>query len=197
MKRSSTARPDQTDRDATHPRRSPTLRMLCRQRSSSRSASFLAIVPPIAQVEVIQSVQRKCGIETDVSPHITVKAQPGLQRPDSWRKALRLALLAVRPFQLALGPVGWFGSEILYLSVAGEAVVDLHRRILDCLEQAGVNERFEYDGEEFVPHLTVGAPWVTAHDRGLDELEAAIKLRELPLTGPGLSVGSADGAVEP
>ncbi|MDQ3897839.1 MAG: 2'-5' RNA ligase family protein [Actinomycetota bacterium] len=147
--------------------------------SDASSASFLAIVPPIAHVGAIESVQRKFPIQTDVSPHITVKAQPGLQRPELWREPLAVALRTVMPFQLQLGPVGWFGREILYLSVVGEMVVDLHWRILDCLEQAGVDERFEYDGEEFVPHLTVAAPWVTAGDSALDELQAAIELLEL------------------
>lgn len=148
--------------------------------SDASSASFLAIVPPIGHVEAIESVQRKICIQTDVSPHITVKAQPGLQRPELWREPLAVALRMVSPFELELGPVGWFGREILYLSVVGETVVDLHWRILDCLEQAGVDERFEYDGDEFVPHLTVGAPWVTADDRRLDGLQDAIELLELP-----------------
>lgn len=148
--------------------------------SDASSASFLAIVPPIGHVEAIESVQRRCCIQTDVSPHITLKAQPGLQRPELWREPLAVALGMATPFELGLGHVGWFGHEILYLSVVGETVVDLHWRILDCLEQAGVDERFEYDGEEFVPHLTVGAPWVTADDSALDELQAAIELLELP-----------------
>ena len=148
--------------------------------SDAPSASFLAIVPPIGHIEAIESTQRKCGIKTDVSPHVTVKAQPGLQRPELWRGPLAVALRMLRPLALKFGPVGWFGHEILYLSVVGEMVVDLHWRILDCLEQAGVDEPFEYDGEEFVPHLTVGAPWVSADDSPLDELEAAVELLELP-----------------
>ena len=92
--------------------------------SDASSASFLAIVPPNGHVEAIESVQRKCGIKTDVSPHITVKAQPGLQRPELWREPLAVALRMLRPFELKLGPVGWFGREILYLSMVGETVVD-------------------------------------------------------------------------
>lgn len=149
--------------------------------SDASSASFLAIVPPIEHVGAIESAQRTCGVQTDISPHITVKAQPGLRQPgEAWREPLAVALHTVRPFDLELGPVGWFGREILYLSVAGETILELHRRILDCLELAGVDERFEYDGEKFVPHLTVGAPWFTADDRRFAGLQTAVELLELP-----------------
>lgn len=122
--------------------------------SDASSASFLAIVPPIGHVQGIESVQRNYGIQTDVSSHLTVKAQPGLQRPETWRAPLTAALRMLRPFALELGSVGWFGREILYLSVVGGTVVDLHWRVLECLQRVGVDERFEYDGEDFVPHLT-------------------------------------------
>ena len=148
--------------------------------STASSASFLAIVPPIEHVGAIESAQRTCWVQTDISPHVTVKAQPGLRQPEAWREPLDVALQTVRPFEIELGPVGWFGREILYMSVAGSAVVDLHWLILGCLERAGIEERFEYDGETFVPHLTVGAPWVTADDRRLDDLQTALELLELP-----------------
>jgi 2'-5' RNA ligase len=88
--------------------------------------------------------------------HVTVKAQPNLEVPDLWRPAVRAALATAAPFDVALGPVRWFGDGIAFLAV-GDSMVALHRLLLDAVETIADGERFEYEGPDFVPHLTLGA----------------------------------------
>lgn len=143
------------------------------------SASFLAIVPPEPVADTIRQVQAEFGIEGTVPPHITIKAQPGLQHPEVWRTPVRELLAQTPTFELRVGQTGWFGGEILYLTVDGDDVIRLHRRILACLGASGVEERFEYEAEEFVPHLTVGDPWAGT-DNDLKEVAARFDTIALP-----------------
>ena len=51
---------------------------------------------------------------------------------------------------------------------------------------------------DLVPHLTVAAPWVTADDRALDELQAAVELLDLPpFTGTEITEFHRSGVGEP
>lgn len=138
------------------------------------SASFLAILPPDPITEVIREEQARSGIATTVPPHVTVKAQPGLHDRSTWSGPLRRLFDSIDPFEVRLGPTGWFGSDILYLAVSGGGVSDLHGQILRCLERAGVTERFEYEDDEFLPHLTVGAPWAAPRRSTLEESAARL-----------------------
>jgi 2'-5' RNA ligase len=147
---------------------------------SAESATFLAVVPPAALVDEIQSVQTSVGIDTSVAPHITVKAQPGLQAPDHWRPTITDAVAEFPVFPVALGPVGWFGDDILFLEVRSNELAELHLRVLEALEQIGVTERFEYDGEAFIPHLTLAAVFAGATRKQLVQLAEAVGRRPWP-----------------
>ncbi len=144
--------------------------------SDARAATFLAIRPPADVSDTLLAVQRRCGLSVDTAPHITVKAQPGLNDPENWLPAVAAGLSAHQRFEASLGAPRWFGAGIVYLSVAGDAILTLHRLILSCLADAGIHERFEYDGDEYVPHLTVGATFAGARPEQLhaiaDELAA-------------------------
>jgi 2'-5' RNA ligase len=146
---------------------------------SVSSASFLAIVPPEPIAERIQAMQAIAGLDTSVLPHVTIKSQPGLQDPGCWRGPVRAALAHERTIDAALGPTGWFGSDFLYLEVHG-ALDQLHRRILACLEELGVEERSEYDGDRFVAHLTVGASQAGTSAAQLAELAGDLDRLALP-----------------
>jgi 2'-5' RNA ligase len=144
---------------------------------AAESASFLAVVPPTAIITEIQQLQTAAGLDTAVLPHITVKAQPGLQEPTRWTAAVRRAVAAVRPFPIQLGPIDWFGREILFLKVRAEEVDHLHSTILEALARVGLTERFEYDGDAFVPHLTLGAVFAGATRLQLETVARAADAR--------------------
>lgn len=123
------------------------------------AASFLAVVPPEALVDEIVRIRQEVGLDTPVSPHVTVKAQPNLESPVLWRPAVRRAIAALPPFDVTLGPVDWFGDGIVFLGVSDE-ILSLHRLVLGAVESVVRGERFEYEGDDYVPHLTLGADFV-------------------------------------
>lgn len=123
------------------------------------AASFMAVVPPERITSDIVRLRRSVGLDTAFLPHVTVKAQPNLEVPELWRPVVRDALAAVAPFQVTLGDVGWFGDGIVFLNVSDE-VVRVHRVLLDTIETVIEGQRFEYEGDRYVPHLTLGAAFV-------------------------------------
>lgn len=133
-------------------------------------ASFLAVVPPIETAQRIEDVQRRAGIDVDVLPHITVKSQPGLNAAGEWREAVDRALVDVCPFDVAFPRIERFNDGILYLAVAGP-IRDLHWALLVAVEPVVGGDRFEYDGDGFVPHLTLGATFAGATSGQLLEIE--------------------------
>lgn len=138
--------------------------------ASAEAAAFLAIVPPAAVVQEIEALQAACGVRHDFVPHITVKAQPGLEG-EGWREAVRRAVIG-GSVRIELAGVGWFGDGIVFLQAHGDLVA-LHSTILRTLEAIGVRERFEYEGPAFEPHLTLAARWLGATDDQLDAAAAA------------------------
>jgi 2'-5' RNA ligase len=133
------------------------------------SASFLAVVPAQEILDAIVGLRRAVGLETSVTPHVTVKAQPMLGAPDVWRPAVRKVTQATAPFRLALGDVRWFGEGIVYLSV-GVEILGLHRALLEAVESVVDGDRFEYEGEGYVPHLTLGAEFAGETPRLLRQI---------------------------
>jgi 2'-5' RNA ligase len=139
--------------------------------AQAEKASFLAIVPPREIADVIQDLQRRIGVDTSVLPHVTVKAQPGLSLDGSWRHAVADALARRGRAHLSFTAVDWFGSGIVYLAVS-DAATELHWTILHAVESVVRGDRFEYDGDAYVPHLTLGAEFAGATGHQLDALAA-------------------------
>ena len=130
-------------------------------------------------------------------PHVTVKGQVGLDDPDRWLRPVeqRLALLA--PVVVRLGQPDWFGEEVLFLTVEGD-VQRLHQGVLDALDTAGVEEKWQYDGAGFHPHLTLGAVWAGAARQQLRAMAgAATALRLEPFVTDGVHVYRRMGLGQP
>lgn len=126
----------------------------------AETAYFLALVPPAEIGDRILQLMHDHEL-SGFDPHITVKAQVGLADPDRWLPAVEQYLSQLAPLTLRLGQPGWFGEEVLFLTVEGD-VRRIHTAVLDALDAAGIPERWEYDGAEFDPHLTLGAEWAGA-----------------------------------
>ena len=143
------------------------------------AASFLAVVPPASISREITGLRRGLGLDTAVLPHVTVKAQPNLGSPALWRPAVRDALKGVAPFSITLGDVDWFGDGIVFLKVSDE-VVPLHRVVLAAVETAVQGDRFEYEGDAYVPHLTLGATFLGERPAQLRRIAVAASGRHWP-----------------
>jgi 2'-5' RNA ligase len=135
----------------------------------AEAASFLAVVPPDPIAAEIANLQRSVGVDTSVAPHVTVKSQPALADVERWRPSVEAAVRDVAAFDVTLGDVGWFGAGIVFLEVCGP-IVDLHNVVLEAVERVVDDERFEYDGDGYEPHLTLGAEFAGATAPQLREL---------------------------
>ena len=102
------------------------------------------------------------------------EAQPNLEAPELWRPAVRQAIQELPPFDITLGPVDWFGDGIVFLAVSDE-IRDLHRLVLEAVESVVRGERFEYEGDAYVPHLTLGADFVGETNDQLLPIAAAAR----------------------
>lgn len=143
------------------------------------TASFLAVVPPATHCEGIARLQRASGVAASFLPHITVKGQPGLGHPERWVGAVRDALAEEPEIVVGFDGVGSFGDDIVFLRPAGDDIRRVHFVILDALARAGIMERWEYDGDEFQPHLTVGAVFAGDNRETLRSLATAASQLEL------------------
>jgi 2'-5' RNA ligase len=140
---------------------------------SAAIASFLAVVPQQSVADSIERLQASAGVALTVAPHVTFKAQPGLDPAGDWRTAVAATIGQFPSFEFSLGPVGWFGDDVLFLHAQSAALVRLHLAILKCLERIGITQRYEYEGGAFVPHLTLGAAFAGATREQLEQLAAS------------------------
>lgn len=145
------------------------------------SASFLAVVPPRVIVDKIADLQRIHGVADAFVAHITVKGQPGLGHRHRWVDHVRSALDSEPPFRVRFVGVDSFGDDIVFLRPAGDELHRLHHRILGALDSTEIGERWEYDGDAFEPHLTLGAAFAGADRDTLRALSrAAARLDLVP-----------------
>ncbi|MCG7381434.1 2'-5' RNA ligase family protein [Paenibacillus sp. ACRRY] len=120
---------------------------------------FIGITPPDEYKEKIVVFRDRWSSSylNDVAePHITVKAQGGLHGDLKWLEKVRQTCDSIQTFSLTLSVPGSFGSEVLFLSVETEKVIDLHRRLVNVISpsQELVDRYFEMD--KYHPHLTLG-----------------------------------------
>ena len=119
-------------------------------------SSVLAIIPPAEVVEAVVRIQQAVGVYDTTWPHVTVKNQTGLEA-DDWVVAVDAAVGRTPRFDIALTGVEWFGDGIVHLAVDGP-VATLHRAIVEAV--GGLVT--EYEGDDYVPHLTVAADFLGA-----------------------------------
>jgi len=165
--------------------------------------TYLALLVPVTDPHVIAHLREPVrGIEKipGVEPypeeywHITIKgigfeaktqAQPDdfAQAEIAGLSAAAREIFAAQPtFDVAIGPLSVF-PEVVFAEVRNSlAVRDLNRRLLASMPGL---VRYPYDGDAFLPHLSVAR---FTSNKGLPELKEAIgRLRKSP-RGPTLRV---------
>jgi 2'-5' RNA ligase len=136
---------------------------------------FIAVIPP----SHISDTLRQVGSHTMVGPHITVKAQPGLNTEDKpdWMGRLRQSLVHFGEVKVRLGSLASFGDTVAYLQVDSPRIHGLHKLLLRSIDPPPEDAAryFELDG--WIPHLTLKqAPSIN-----FNELNAAVdRLGRLP-----------------
>ncbi|WP_344478502.1 2'-5' RNA ligase family protein [Kineococcus aurantiacus] len=114
---------------------------------------LLALRPP----EDLSDALRALGTFREVGPHITVKAQAGLDdlsRPQ-WLPRVQQALAGFGPFTVQLGVLGTFGEAVAFLEVTSPKVLELHEALMHAVAPPPQEAArfFELDGWQ--PHLTL------------------------------------------
>lgn len=140
---------------------------------------FIGIVPPKEYLDRIEQLQRKWINHLGVEPHITLKAQGGLNLNKKWIDKVKQVCENFEPFYMSLDKPKYFGDCILYLSVNSSNLLELHQKIVRGISPSDdlIKKYFELD--DFVPHLTLGK---VQHGFSLQELREMEKLAENELT---------------
>ena len=115
---------------------------------------FIAIEPLRDQRVRIATVMRQMGDPWPV-PHITVKAPDGLTSDLAWLPRVREVAARSARFIVTIGEARTFGNRILYLSVEGTNLAQLHQSILEVISPNSDLEPTFSKEREYVPHLTL------------------------------------------
>ncbi|WP_456278983.1 2'-5' RNA ligase family protein [Bacillus sp. AK128] len=120
---------------------------------------FIGIVPPEEYKEKIKKFQRNWAsnsLPDVVEPHITVKAQGGLNTEKNWLKEVEKICQGTSPFKLTLNKPAFFGEVVMYLTVDCREIYELHRKIVNVISPGNELIKKYLELEHYVPHLTLG-----------------------------------------
>ncbi|ACQ71566.1 2'-5' RNA ligase family protein [Exiguobacterium sp. AT1b] len=137
---------------------------------------FIGIIIPKDYLIRIEKFQNKWIKQLGVEPHITLKAQGGLTSDERWIEKVRTVCKHFKPFQVSLGKPKYFGDNILYLSVKSNDLVNLHQEMLQKLAPPKHIITQYFEGDEYVPHLTLGTEYVS---RDFTEGLSKVDLKEM------------------
>ena len=91
---------------------------------------FIGIVPPEEYLLRIKQFQSRWIHKLGVEPHITLKAQGGLNSDKKWIDKVQRVCDNFKPFQVSINRPKYFGDNILYLSINSSNLHDLHQKIV-------------------------------------------------------------------
>lgn len=139
---------------------------------------FCAVTPPEPLLGRIEAFRTRFGNPHHrVEPHVTVKV-PFLHTADPapWLEAARAACAGLRPFVLQFGAPDRFPeARVLYLTVSGEGLQQLHEAVLNALRPWAPPDPNGHEGPGFSPHLTLAAGRFGIDSAGLDRMEEAAR----------------------
>lgn len=120
---------------------------------------FIGIVPPKAYKERVITFQKQWKRNTlveVVEPHITVKAQGGLNEDKSWIDRVKEVCAKFPPFEVTLNTPMFFGEVVLFLSVISTRINALHNQLVQAVspDKELIKRYMELD--DYTPHLTLG-----------------------------------------
>lgn len=116
---------------------------------------FIGIVPPEPILSQILEIQHEFG-DNQTEPHITVKAQGGLDARESWIAKIEDLACSLNPFMLRLTKTKMFHEEVLFLAIESAPLLKLHAQLVRVINPSRelIEKYFELQG--YIPHLTIG-----------------------------------------
>lgn len=142
---------------------------------------FIGIVPPDVYLQRVSDFQRRWStnrLPHFVEPHVTIKAQAGLADDLGWLDRVKAVCKETTPFELALGTPGWFGEQVLFLSVQSEAFFPLHQALVERVNPSEELRKRYFEGDAFHAHMTLGTAGYGVTVAELQEMER-LALEEL------------------
>lgn len=119
----------------------------------SETQYVIAIIPPERVSRALEALFAFDVIE----PHITVKAQPGLdaETKEEWLRSIRTAVTGFGPVDVHLGSAAAFSNDVIYLKIEGNRLLQLHHILMETVvPDEGEAARY-FELEDWTPHLTL------------------------------------------
>lgn len=118
---------------------------------------LIGITLPLELDTTVRNFQRQYVKQVHMEPHITVKAQPGLNTSLSWLPYIRSICQATQSFQITFGAINFFTNETLYLSVHSQSLISLHQQISNRLTPNDRLRSAYFEMDSYIPHMTIAS----------------------------------------
>ncbi len=116
---------------------------------------FIAIVPPDNYKKEIIKFQNQ-WISVNQEPHITVKAQGGLNSDTTWLEDIKKVCNNFQSFYLSITEPTFFGKSVLFQGVESKEVFELHHKLVKSVAPSEDLIKRYFELGDFTPHLTLG-----------------------------------------
>lgn len=120
------------------------------------SKYFIGVIPSELIYNEVLDVQEKYMSKIGVEPHITLKAQSKLTDDKRWISKIEKIIKKTNKFYITPKNIDFFGKDVLFLCFDSQELKSLHHQIVDELDVPNDLKEEYFEGDLFVPHLTIG-----------------------------------------
>lgn len=106
-----------------------------------------------------------------VEPHLTLKAQGGLNPDKKWINELINVCERFSSFNVSISEPNFFGEDILYLRTASSELFKLHNKLLHAVSPSEDLIKKYFEGEDFIPHITLGKTYYGLSKKELKDMK--------------------------
>lgn len=117
---------------------------------------FIGIVPSENIYTELTNLQEKYMNKIGVEPHVTLKAQSQLNESQERLNQIHNIISKTKQFYITPKTIKFFGEQVLYLSLQSPELIKLHNQLVDILKVPIALKEHYFEGELFVPHITIG-----------------------------------------
>lgn len=132
---------------------------------------FIGIVPPTEIFNEIQKIKH----ESHSEPHITVKAQAGLDEDLLWLDKIKQVCENFQAFDVKLTEPRYFGEDVLFLGVESEQISTLHKELVKAVSPDPELSKQYFEWDAYVPHLTIAQRSYGMTYEQLEEVKAEVR----------------------
>ena len=121
---------------------------------------FIGILPSDNIKQEIISFQKKFKnnrVPFIAEPHITVKAQSGLNKDMLWLSKVESVVKNSQLFDIKLENVGDFNNKVIFLKPSfSEQLIKLHKELFKAIEPGDEMAKKYFENDKYAAHLTLG-----------------------------------------